>query len=122
MGNVGNRATCESPSQNRSLRQVSPSQSHPSHTGHLRCFPLHKQRHRLYVSQIAFLCQSPDHASDYRNALAGSVPGVGQMLLRDCLAKVHQDIITCWNFRDEDKERRLCGVMRDTLTMFPVRS
>jgi hypothetical protein len=63
------------------------------------------------VSQIAFLCQ-PDHAvhaSDYRNALAGSVPGhgVGQMLLRDCLAKVHQDIITCWNFRDEDKERRL---------------
>jgi hypothetical protein len=25
------------------------------------------------------------------------------MLLRDCLAKVHEDIITCWNFRDEDK-------------------
>jgi len=74
------------------------------------------------MSQIAFLCQSSDHASDYRNALAGSVPGVGQMLLRDCLAKVHQDIITCWNFRDEDKERRLCGVMRDPLTMFPVRS
>jgi len=25
------------------------------------------------------------------------------MLLRDCLAKVHQDIITCWNFRDEER-------------------
>ena len=27
------------------------------------------------------------------------------MLLGDCLGRVHQDIITCWNFRDEEKAR-----------------
>jgi hypothetical protein len=30
----------------------------------------------------------------------GSVPGFGKMLLRECLLKVHQDIIACWNLRD----------------------
>ncbi len=39
--------------------------------------------------------------SDYRRALMGSVPGLGQLLLRHCLEKVHKDIITCWNFKGE---------------------
>jgi len=39
--------------------------------------------------------------SYYWRALASNgVPGVGQGLLRDCLAKVHQDIVACWNFRE----------------------
>lgn len=29
------------------------------------------------------------------------MPGSGQLLLRDCLEKVHRDIITCWNFKGE---------------------
>ncbi len=36
--------------------------------------------------------------SDYRRAITGSA---GQLLLRDCLGKVHEDIITCWNFKGE---------------------
>jgi len=28
---------------------------------------------------------------------------VRQWILRDCLKKVHNDIITCWNFKDEGK-------------------
>ena len=39
--------------------------------------------------------------SDSRWALTGIVPGLGQSLLRDCLGKVHKDIITCWNFKGE---------------------
>jgi len=39
--------------------------------------------------------------SYYRRVLSGSVPGFGQMLLRTCLVKVHEDIIKCWNFKGE---------------------
>ncbi|KAI9464867.1 hypothetical protein HD554DRAFT_2174933 [Boletus coccyginus] len=41
--------------------------------------------------------------NSYYHALAGSIPGAGNMLLWHCIAQVHQDIITCWNFKDEDK-------------------
>ncbi|KAJ7897540.1 hypothetical protein B0H14DRAFT_3424899 [Mycena olivaceomarginata] len=30
------------------------------------------------------------------------IPGVGQLLLRECLLKVHQDIIACWNLRNAE--------------------
>ncbi|KAJ7921534.1 hypothetical protein B0H13DRAFT_1984965 [Mycena leptocephala] len=36
----------------------------------------------------------------WRSLSGGSVPGFGKMLLRECLLKVHQDIIACWNLRD----------------------
>ncbi|KAF8269200.1 hypothetical protein EI94DRAFT_1699689 [Lactarius quietus] len=39
----------------------------------------------------------------YIYALAGSLSVVGQWILRDCLKKVHNNIITCWNFKDEGK-------------------
>ncbi|KAI0246579.1 hypothetical protein BJV78DRAFT_1286286 [Lactifluus subvellereus] len=39
--------------------------------------------------------------SYYSRLLAGSVPGIGQILLRACLAEVHKDIIRCWNFKSE---------------------
>jgi hypothetical protein len=39
----------------------------------------------------------------YYHARTGSIPGAGDMLLWECLARVHQDIVTCWNFRDENK-------------------
>ncbi|KAJ6616311.1 hypothetical protein B0H10DRAFT_2037522 [Mycena sp. CBHHK59/15] len=38
--------------------------------------------------------------SYYWRALTGSIPGVGKPLLRQCLVKVHQDIIACWNLRE----------------------
>ncbi|KAF8130885.1 hypothetical protein K438DRAFT_1740001 [Mycena galopus ATCC 62051] len=38
----------------------------------------------------------------YPRALTGSIPGVGQLLLRECLLKVHQDIIACWNLRNAE--------------------
>ncbi|KAF8258804.1 hypothetical protein EI94DRAFT_1834787 [Lactarius quietus] len=41
--------------------------------------------------------------SYYIYALAGSLSVVRQWILRDCLKKVHNDIITCWNFKDEGK-------------------
>ena len=28
--------------------------------------------------------------------LSGTLPGVKKALLRECLAHVHQDIVTCW--------------------------
>ena len=46
-------------------------------------------------------------SSDYGRSLAGDMPGAVRVSLRDCLAEVHQDIITCWNFRDEEKVRCL---------------
>ncbi|KAJ6478701.1 hypothetical protein DFH09DRAFT_1215295 [Mycena vulgaris] len=33
----------------------------------------------------------------YWRALSGSIPVAGKLLLRECLLKVHQDIIACWN-------------------------
>ncbi|KAJ6562959.1 hypothetical protein B0H10DRAFT_2364365 [Mycena sp. CBHHK59/15] len=38
--------------------------------------------------------------SYYWRALSSSIPGVGKPLLRECLVKVHRDIISCWNLRD----------------------
>jgi hypothetical protein len=43
---------------------------------------------------------------DYNRVLSGSVPGLGQMLLRICLVEVHKDIIKCWNFKGEVKYLR----------------
>ncbi|KAF8267805.1 hypothetical protein EI94DRAFT_1579910, partial [Lactarius quietus] len=37
--------------------------------------------------------------SDHIQAAVSSI--FGQSRLRDCLEKVHKDIITCWNFKDE---------------------
>ncbi|KAF5346271.1 hypothetical protein D9756_011263 [Leucocoprinus leucothites] len=37
--------------------------------------------------------------SYYRQVLTGTVPGLGQMLLRSCLMEVHNDIIKCWKFK-----------------------
>ncbi|KAF8432208.1 hypothetical protein L210DRAFT_3558661, partial [Boletus edulis BED1] len=39
----------------------------------------------------------------YYRALTGITPGTGNMLLWECLAQVHRDIVTCWNFRDKSK-------------------
>ncbi|KAH9062165.1 hypothetical protein EDB87DRAFT_1682171 [Lactarius vividus] len=39
--------------------------------------------------------------SYYRRALMGSVPGLGPLSLRNCLEKVHKNIVTCWNFKGE---------------------
>lgn len=39
--------------------------------------------------------------SDYLQVLAGSIPGCGGLILRNCLEKIHKDIITCWNFKGE---------------------
>jgi hypothetical protein len=101
-----------------------PSQSHLSHTGYLRCLSLDKHGRSLYVSKTAFLSHPAYHTSDYGRSLDGDMPVVGRVLLRDCLAQLHQDIITCWNFEDEERVRYLCSVMRhqNTLTMFPIRS
>jgi len=43
------------------------------------------------------------HSPDYYQALSATAPGVGGVLLRDCLARVHQDIVTCWNFKYGDQ-------------------
>ncbi|KAH8998267.1 hypothetical protein EDB86DRAFT_825885 [Lactarius hatsudake] len=39
--------------------------------------------------------------SSYNHFLSGGVPGSERLLLRDCLEKVHRDIVTCWNFKGE---------------------
>jgi len=39
----------------------------------------------------------------YLLALAGKLPTFGQWTLDDCLKKVHNDIITCWNFKDSNQ-------------------
>ncbi|KAJ7668875.1 hypothetical protein B0H17DRAFT_1087324 [Mycena rosella] len=38
--------------------------------------------------------------SYYWRTMSGSLPGVGDMLLRQCLVQVHKDIVACWNLRD----------------------
>jgi len=38
----------------------------------------------------------------YWRALSGSIPVAGKPLLRECLLKVHRDIITCWNMHDAE--------------------
>ena len=66
-----------------------------------RLFTSGKQGHQLYVPQVSDCARLNNSISDYRRALMGSVPGLGQLLLRHCLEKVHKDIITCWNFKGE---------------------
>ncbi|KAF9531333.1 hypothetical protein CPB83DRAFT_848858 [Crepidotus variabilis] len=40
----------------------------------------------------------------YHLSMAGAAPGsVGKILLRECLSRVHQDIVTCWNFENGEK-------------------
>ncbi|KAH9032021.1 hypothetical protein EDB85DRAFT_2114962 [Lactarius pseudohatsudake] len=39
--------------------------------------------------------------SSYNHFLSGGMPGSERLLLRDCLEKVHRDIVTCWNFKGE---------------------
>src|SRR6266850_2918111 len=75
--------------------------------------------HGLYVSQV-FLCQSLHHTSDYGRPPPGSMQQ--QQPLLNLLARVHEDIITFWNFMDEKNVRYLWGVMGHTLTRFSVRS
>ncbi|KAJ7789512.1 hypothetical protein B0H14DRAFT_239791 [Mycena olivaceomarginata] len=41
----------------------------------------------------------------YWNSLSvGSIPGLGKMLLRECLLKIHHDIVACWNLRDGETD------------------
>jgi glycerol-3-phosphate responsive antiterminator len=48
---------------------------------------------------------------------AGSIPGLGPMLLRECLKKIHRDIITCWNFRDEMEVRSAGHILENAQLM-----
>ncbi|KAH9045199.1 hypothetical protein EDB85DRAFT_2270248 [Lactarius pseudohatsudake] len=59
--------------------------------------------------------------SYYRRALMGSMPGLGQLLLRNCLEKVHKDLITCWNFKGEvlnspKFQQQMLGLVHDVHT------
>ncbi|KAH9076960.1 hypothetical protein EDB83DRAFT_2671671 [Lactarius deliciosus] len=56
--------------------------------------------------------------SYYRRALMGSVPGLGQLLLRNCLEKIHNNIVTCWNFKGEvlnspKFQKQMLGLVHD---------
>ncbi|KAH9038296.1 hypothetical protein EDB84DRAFT_1479590 [Lactarius hengduanensis] len=42
-----------------------------------------------------------DAISAYNRLLPGGMPGSERLLLRDCLEKVHRDIVTCWNLKGE---------------------
>ncbi|KAH9002320.1 hypothetical protein EDB86DRAFT_3241886 [Lactarius hatsudake] len=57
----------------------------------------------------------------YRRALMGSVPGLGQLLLRNCLEKIHNNIVTCWNFKGEvlnspKFQKQMLGLVHDVHT------
>ncbi|KAJ7027607.1 hypothetical protein C8F04DRAFT_1122090 [Mycena alexandri] len=54
----------------------------------------------------------------WRSLSGGSVPGLGKTLLHECLMKVHQDIIACWNLRDG--EMVLNGVEFKHLMLYVV--
>ncbi|KAH9049027.1 hypothetical protein EDB84DRAFT_1574419 [Lactarius hengduanensis] len=59
--------------------------------------------------------------SYYRRALMDSVPGLGQLLLRNCLEKVHNNIVTCWNFKGEvlnspKFQQQMLGLVHDVHT------
>ena len=71
------------------------------HKFYLRPFISEKQGHELYVPQVSSCvqCWNDMTISDYRQALASSTPGLTQLTLRDCLLRVHTEILTCWNFR-----------------------
>jgi hypothetical protein len=81
-------------------------------------FIFDKRTHCLYVSQ-SLLNQSLHHTLDYGRPTAGSSE---PQPLRHLLAKVHQEIITCWHFMNEKNVRYLWGVMGHTLKRIPVRS
>ncbi|KAI9447824.1 hypothetical protein H4582DRAFT_2068411 [Lactarius indigo] len=62
--------------------------------------------------------------SYYRRVLMGSVPGLGQLLLRHCLEKVHKDIVTCWNFKGEvlnspEFQQQMLGLVQDVHSTEP---
>ena len=48
-----------------------------------------------------------NRASDYRQALVGTVPESGQLLLHHCLDKGHNYILTFWNVKGEVLNRRI---------------
>ncbi|KAH9045191.1 hypothetical protein EDB85DRAFT_2270244 [Lactarius pseudohatsudake] len=59
--------------------------------------------------------------SYYRRALMGSVPGLEQLFLRNCLEKVHSNIVTCWNFKGEvlnspKFQQQMLGLVHDVHT------
>ena len=60
----------------------------------------------MHVSLIIY------HTSDYSNALLGIRPE--ELKLGDCLAKVHRNIVTCWNFAGDEKVGYVYGVMSNT--------
>jgi hypothetical protein len=113
---VGDCSTCEPPTQDRRLAHVS-TQSYSIYIGHTRCLPLQQCMHGGYVPQ-AHLFQSLYHTLDYGRALASAQ----SQLLGDLLAKVHNDIITFWNFIDQQNVRYFCGIIAYTLIRSPVRS
>ncbi|KAH8988588.1 hypothetical protein EDB92DRAFT_1871368 [Lactarius akahatsu] len=54
-------------------------------------------------------------------ALMDSVPGLGQLFLRNCLEKVHNNIVTCWNFKGEvlnspKFQQQMLGLVHDVHT------
>jgi len=57
------------------------------------------QRQSLPVTIDASITKGLNH--NYKRVLLGVAPGAGQMLLQHYLRKVHNDIITCWNFKGE---------------------
>ena len=64
---------------------------------------------RFSVSHVSLIIY---HTSDYRNALLGIKPE--ELKLGDCLAKVHQNIVACWNFVGDEKVGYVCVVMSNT--------
>ncbi|KAJ7893582.1 hypothetical protein B0H13DRAFT_2037279 [Mycena leptocephala] len=58
----------------------------------------------------------------YWRALRGIIPGAaGRILLRECLVKVHEDIVTCWNFRSENTTTLLNDDKLVQLLLFVVK-
>jgi hypothetical protein len=56
----------------------------------------------VYVANV-FIRLSTLNCTNYYPALSGSLPGLGQTLLRHHLLQIHNDIVQCWNFRDSDE-------------------
>ncbi|KAJ6465726.1 hypothetical protein C8R45DRAFT_1022164 [Mycena sanguinolenta] len=57
---------------------------------------------RANVSLKIEVCISKGMNSYWR-ALPAALPGLGNMLLHNCLATIHNDIIKCWNLPDAEK-------------------
>ncbi|KAF7344043.1 hypothetical protein MVEN_01693800 [Mycena venus] len=63
------------------------------------------------------------------HALSGTIPIAGSNLLRDCLFKVHRDIIACWNFKDantvlngEEFKHLMLSVVQEMQEEGPIKS